>query len=145
MSRTGQPHPAPDELTILKALDDPAIFAPAFRQKKSWTAWRAFLAALFGLEMDAEQRRIYTECTQRATPPTEHAKEAWLVIGRRGGKSFTLALIAVFLACFRDWRPYLNIGEQIVVRRGPLSDTPRRYCMPCRCCVGKLMPSGKTR
>ena len=30
---------------------------------------------------------------------------------RRAGKSFILALIAVFLACFRDWRPYLGPGE----------------------------------
>ena len=29
-----------------------------------------------------------------------------------GGKSFILALIAVFLACFRDWRPFLNVGER---------------------------------
>ena len=32
--------------------------------------------------------------------------------GRRSGKSFTLALVAVFLACFKDWRPYLNVGER---------------------------------
>ena len=29
--------------------------------------------------------------------------------GRRAGKSFTLALVAVFLAAFRDWRPYLDV------------------------------------
>ena len=27
------------------------------------------------------------------------------------GKSFVLALIAVWLACFKDWRPYLGPGE----------------------------------
>ena len=37
--------------------------------------------------------------------------EAWLCIGRRGGKSFILAVVAVFLACFKDWRPYLGPGE----------------------------------
>ena len=37
--------------------------------------------------------------------------EAWLVIGRRGGKSFILATIAVYLACFKDWRRYLGPGE----------------------------------
>jgi hypothetical protein len=31
--------------------------------------------------------------------------------GRRAGKSFILALIAVFLACFVDWQPYLVPGE----------------------------------
>ena len=34
-----------------------------------------------------------------------------LRLGRRGGKSFILAVIAVFLACFKDWRPYLGPGE----------------------------------
>ena len=37
------------------------------------------------------------------------------MIGRRGGKSFTLALIAVFLAAFRDWRPYLAPGERATI------------------------------
>jgi hypothetical protein len=35
-------------LDILAALDDPDMFAPHF-QGDSWTAWRAFLAALFAM------------------------------------------------------------------------------------------------
>ena len=31
--------------------------------------------------------------------------------GRRGGKSFILASIAVFVAGFKNWRPYLGPGE----------------------------------
>ena len=34
------------------------------------------------------------------------------MIGRRGGKSFILALIAVFLACFFEYRRYLQPGER---------------------------------
>jgi hypothetical protein len=34
-----------------------------------------------------------------------------LICGRRAGKSFILALIACYLAIFRDWRPYLSPGE----------------------------------
>ncbi len=34
--------------------------------------------------------------------------EAGLVIGRRGGRSFVIATIAVFLACFKDRRPFLG-------------------------------------
>jgi phage terminase large subunit-like protein len=37
--------------------------------------------------------------------------EAALCVGRRGGKSRILALIAVYLATFRDYRPYLAPGE----------------------------------
>ena len=34
-----------------------------------------------------------------------------MIVGRRGGKSRILALIAVYLACFRDYAPYLAPGE----------------------------------
>jgi hypothetical protein len=37
------------------------------------------------------------------------------VIGRRGVKSFAMALIAVFLAVFKDWRKYLSPGERAIV------------------------------
>ena len=50
--------------------------------------------------MTPEQLAIYQKCTGREAPPDGVASEAWLVVGRRGGKSFALALIAVFLACF---------------------------------------------
>jgi Terminase large subunit, T4likevirus-type, N-terminal len=102
-------------VNILDAIDDPRVFEPLFRDHSTWAAWRAFLCALFGLPMDDAQLATYHECTGRADPPTSPAQEAWLVIGRRGGKSFTLALIAVFLAAFRDWRPYLAPGERATI------------------------------
>jgi Terminase large subunit, T4likevirus-type, N-terminal len=102
-------------VNILDACLDAAVFGSAFRQPETWAAWRVFLSALFALPMDAEQLALYRECTGRQEPPTERATEGWLVCGRRSGKSFTLALIAVFLACFRDWHPYLNVGERGIV------------------------------
>ena len=102
-------------MNIIEAISDPTVFGPAFRNPGTWSAWRSFLAALFGLPMDDEQRRIFTECTQRADSPSTPSNEAWLVCGRRAGKSFTLALIAVFLAAFKDWRPFLNVGERATI------------------------------
>ena len=99
-------------MNILDACLDPKVFGHAFRKPESWTAWFAFLAALFGLRMDAEQQGIFQACTQREDRPTQQAREAWLICGRRAGKSFILALVAVFLACFNDWTPYLGIGER---------------------------------
>jgi hypothetical protein len=98
-------------MDILAAVSDPKVFGPAFRDADTWSAWRCFLAALFGLPMDDEQQRIFTECTARTDRPNAPSNEAWLVCGRRSGKSFTLALIAVFLSCFRDWRGFLGPGE----------------------------------
>ena len=99
--------------TIIDACRDPKVFAAAFRDRETWQAWFAFLAALFGLPMDDEQRRLFTECTQRTDRPSTPFNEAWLICGRRSGKSFALALVAVFLACSKDdWLRYLNVGER---------------------------------
>jgi hypothetical protein len=97
-------------VNILDALDDPKVFGGFFRAG-TWAAWRVFLAALFGLPMTDEQLATYRRFTGRSTPPTAPLHEAWLVCGRRGGKSFVLAVVAVFLASFRDWRHYLAPGE----------------------------------
>jgi hypothetical protein len=98
-------------VNIIDAIDDEQIFARFFRKRESWLAWRVFLKALFALPMTSEEGVTYVECTGRSSVPAAPATEAWLVIGRRGGKSFILALIAVFLACFKDWRPFLGPGE----------------------------------
>lgn len=99
-------------LTILDAINDPALFRLWFSDVKSWRAWFAFLAALFALPLSTEQLVTYRQCTGRTDPPTAVAKEAWLICGRRAGKSFMLALIAVFLATFFDYRRYLQPGER---------------------------------
>jgi hypothetical protein len=100
---------------ILDAMGDPNLFRPWFKDMKTWVAWRAFLAALFGLPMSASELVIFQQCTGRDAPPTSRVSEAWLVVGRRGGKSMILALIGAFLAAFIDWTPYLVPGETAVI------------------------------
>ncbi len=102
-------------MTILDTIRDPHLFGPWFRDAESWRAWLAFLRALFALPMDEVDMQIYTACTGRTASPSAPAVEAWMPIGRRGGKSFIVALIAVFLACFRDYRQHLAPGERGVV------------------------------
>lgn len=96
--------------TILDAVDHPQVFGPHF-QGRTWQAWRAFLAALFALPMNDDQRALYTAHTGRTEPPATPFKEAALVVGRRGRKSRGLALCATYLATFRDYAPYLAPGE----------------------------------
>jgi hypothetical protein len=62
-----------------------------------------------------DELALYRACTGRRVPPGAPAAYLWLCIGRRGGKSFAMALIAVFLAAFRDWRKYLSPGERAIV------------------------------
>ena len=98
-------------MNILGAIDDPLLFGQHFRAG-SWGAWRAFLAVLFGLNLSDTDAAIYRAHTGRTELPRGAFSEAWLVCGRRAGKSFMLALIATYLACFHDYRKYLGPGER---------------------------------
>src|SRR5262245_5881014 len=98
-------------MNILEAVRDGNHFARWFRSD-SWTAWFAFLAALFALPMTEEQAALCANFTGRTVLPHEPAREAWMVVGRRGGKSLIAALVAVFLACFKDYSPFLAPGER---------------------------------
>ncbi|WP_247442783.1 hypothetical protein [Bradyrhizobium sp. CW7] len=100
------------DFSILDATEDPVLFTRWFKDRATWQAWFAFMSALFALPMTPEQLAIYEKCTGRTAPPATTAKEAWLVCGRRAGKSFVLAFIAVFLACFKDWQQFLAPGER---------------------------------
>ena len=101
--------------SIIDALDDGQLFQPFFFRSASWQRWRVFLKALFALPMDEAEQAIYQEHTGRSDPPERPYSEAALVVGRRGGKSRTLALVAVYLACFRDYGPHLAPGEVATV------------------------------
>lgn len=99
-------------MTLLDAISDPKLFGPWFKDQKDWLPWRAFIAAVFGLPLDKAQREIFKTCTGRNTPPKSQVREAWCVVGRRGGKSMVLATIAVFLACFGKYKQFLQPGER---------------------------------
>src|SRR2546427_11320334 len=64
------------------------------------------------LPITEDQRAIFQRHTERRRPPATPAREAWGVVGRRGGKSRIAALVAVYLACFRDYRRILAPGER---------------------------------
>jgi hypothetical protein len=102
-------------MNLLAAIRDPHVFGNSPAGSPTWAAWRAFLAALFALNMTDVEAEIYRTCTGRAALPTTPHREAWLVCGRRAGKSFVLALVAVFLAVFHDYRRYLAPGERATI------------------------------
>jgi hypothetical protein len=99
-------------MNILAAIDDPLLFEPWFKDRATWAAWRAFLCALFGLPMTDAEASVYRTCTGRSELPAAAFTEGWLVCGRRAGKSFVLALTAVYLAAFKDYSKYLAPGER---------------------------------
>jgi hypothetical protein len=98
-------------IDIVKAFEDPKIFGSVIRNQETWANWKVALKAIFGLAMSEDELKVFKEFTGREKMFDSSFKEVFLIIGRRGGKSFISALIAVFLAVFKNWKEYLRPGE----------------------------------
>ena len=59
------------------------LFEPRFGAK-SWAGWRVVVKAIFGEELAASELDTFRALTGRSVAPTSPAREAWLVVGRRG-------------------------------------------------------------
>jgi len=102
-------------ITIIEACEDPEIFGPWFKERETWAAWFAFLRVMFGLKLSDDELAVFKKLTGREAPAAAGYLDATLVIGRRGGKSLIMAVIAAYLACFFDWSPFLTGGERAVI------------------------------
>jgi hypothetical protein len=105
-------------LTIIDAMSDGELFGKDFASQRdmgSWEAWKAFLATLYGLPVSPERLEAVRACTGLEAAPYEPVREAFVVSGRRSGKSRVASLIAVFEAAFVDHREHLAPGETAVV------------------------------
>jgi hypothetical protein len=100
------------KLTIIDAIESKRLFRPLFRDLDTWKAWRSFLEALYGLPFSEGSREIFKECTGRESAPDSGFKEAYAIVGARGGKSFISALIACYMALFGDFSEHLAKGER---------------------------------
>jgi hypothetical protein len=125
------PRSAP--ISILDAIDSPEIWGGWFKHPQTWAPWSTFLSVLFGLPLDEANLELFRRCTgRRDVPSASGYTEAWLVCGRRAGKSFILSVIACFLAVFRDWRPYLSPGEvgtiKVIATDRKQARVIHRYC-----------------
>ena len=65
--------------------------------------------------MTADDVVVFQRHTGRTTAPANGFKETYLIIGRRGGKSFMSALVTCFIACFIDFSPFITVGETLAV------------------------------
>jgi hypothetical protein len=98
-------------MNIIQAIEDPKLLRPFFRDLGTWRAWLIYLRGLFGLPIEGDDRRLFLDCTGLTEAPKEKIRESYVIAGRRAGKSFISAVIAVYLSCFIDWKPYLSPGE----------------------------------
>ena len=80
-------------MNILEACADPQLLALGFAAEPH--GWRGLHSWLRYSPAD-EWRQLAIYRSTRAQPaPSDAADEAWLVVGRRGGKAFVMALIGV--------------------------------------------------
>jgi hypothetical protein len=105
--------------SFAEACTDPYLFGPWFTGG-SWARWRVVDKALFGERLDLAEAATFKELTGRDDTPDKPATEAWLIVGRRGGKDVKAAAIAVYLATIGaelfGWRQRLTRGEKGVVQ-----------------------------
>ena len=101
-------------MNIVEALNHPKLFKGLFAAP-SWRPWIIFLKALFALPLADDELETFQHHTDRRTAPLRPFREACLVVGRRGGKSRLLALVAVFVAVAADHGKLLAPGETPII------------------------------
>jgi hypothetical protein len=100
-------------MNIIEAIHDPRFFRPVFRDLDTWGAWFTYLRALFGLPLNmVKEGKLYEGCTGLETMPGKRFRESFVIAGRRSGKSFISAVIAIYLATFKNWSKVLSVGER---------------------------------
>jgi hypothetical protein len=101
-------------MNIIQALDDPGLLRPALgKQVESWRAWRTFHKVVHALPLDEPgEIQLFQKCTARPRGLTAKPDEVFAICGRRSGKSFCIALEAVY-TCLIDtfWKDDLAPGE----------------------------------
>ena len=92
--------------TFAEAFD--TVFAEWFAGP-TWRPWRTVGKAIFAEPLTDEELAVFQEFTGRSVAPTAPAREVWLLVGRRAGKDWFSAAVAVYLAAYRP--PALKVGD----------------------------------
>jgi hypothetical protein len=100
-------------ITLRHALSDPLLLG-GILDGSSWLPWRSLLLASMGEALLDDERRLFTELTHREREPLAPVEEFVGVIGRRGGKSRAISVLAAYVAGLCD-HPTLVKGERGVL------------------------------
>lgn len=88
----------------------------AFRHMESWKNWLTFLRTIYAIPFESEEEAAsYQHFTARSQPPSAPFEEIWMACGRRGGKSFISATIAIYEALTGRWSERLSGGEAATI------------------------------
>jgi hypothetical protein len=83
-------------ISIRKALADEKLPGCTLAGE-TWHAWRVLLIAALGEQLTNEEREIFTTLTRRQREPLQRVEEFCAVVGRRGGKSRAMAMLAAYV------------------------------------------------
>ena len=100
-------------ITLRKALQDPNLLGDVLGGE-SWFAWRTLLLAAMGEALVPDELAVFTQLTARTQAPLQRVEEFVGVIGRRGGKSRAISVLATYTAGLCK-HPALVAGERGVV------------------------------
>jgi hypothetical protein len=99
--------------SIREALRDPQLLGGVL-QGESWTAWKTLLIAANGERLTASERALFQQLTQREREPLKRVEELAAIVGRRGGKSRAISVLAAYRASLVS-HPSLVPGERGVL------------------------------
>jgi hypothetical protein len=99
------------QIPLRRALSDPNLLGNAL-QGDSWKPWRTLLIASMGEELIEDEREPFKMMTARDHEPGQRVNELVAVVGRRGGKSKSMATLATYLAGLCDHSDALVPGEK---------------------------------
>ena len=100
--------------SLRQALNDERLLGKALAGD-SWHAWRTILLATMGEKLTAKELGTFRAVTGRHKAPTKRCEELIGIIGRRGGKSRAVAVLATYLSTLIDYRDVLVTGERGLV------------------------------
>lgn len=98
--------------TLRRALSDPKLLGSVL-SGDSWAVWRTLLIAAMGEALTPDERVIFKRLTGREREPLQRVSELTAVVGRRGGKSRALSVLACYIAALCEHR--LAPGERGLV------------------------------
>jgi hypothetical protein len=102
------------KISLRKALEDEQLLGSSM-SGPSWAAWRTLLIAAMGEPLLPDEVETFTRFTGRTTPPDRRIDEGWFCVGRRGGKSRAMSVLACYLAGLCDYTDVLVRGERGLV------------------------------
>ena len=98
------------KVSLREALSDPQLLGNCL-PGDSWRPWRTLLIGAMGEPLDADETELFKSLTGGREPPSLRVDELIAIVGRRGGKSRAISVVATYIAALCE-HPSLVQGEQ---------------------------------